>query len=66
VAAASKYPVELKERAVAMVRELEGELGFGAWGDRPGRWPVGQWPCFKPIGLRHAGLVAARVDLLPG
>jgi hypothetical protein len=24
MAAASKYPVELKERAVAMVRELEG------------------------------------------
>jgi transposase len=29
VAAASKYPVELKERAVAMVRELERELGSG-------------------------------------
>jgi transposase len=29
MAAASKYPVELKERAVAMVRELEGELGSG-------------------------------------
>lgn len=25
----SKYPVELKERAVAMVRELERELGRG-------------------------------------
>ena len=29
VAAASKYPAELKERAVAMVRELEKELGPG-------------------------------------
>jgi transposase len=29
VAAASKYPVELKERAVVMVRELEKELGPG-------------------------------------
>lgn len=25
----SKYPVELKERAVAMVRELQGEFGGG-------------------------------------
>ncbi|WP_158605536.1 hypothetical protein [Amycolatopsis panacis] len=25
----SKYPVELKERAMAMVRELERELGRG-------------------------------------
>jgi transposase len=29
VAAAKKYPVELKERAVAMVRDLERELGPG-------------------------------------
>ncbi len=29
VAAASKYPVEVQERAVAMVRELERELGEG-------------------------------------
>jgi transposase len=29
VAAASKYPVELKERAVVMVGELERELGPG-------------------------------------
>jgi transposase len=29
VAAASKYPAELKERAVAMARELERELGPG-------------------------------------
>jgi transposase len=29
VAAANKYPVELKERAVAMVRELERERGRG-------------------------------------
>jgi transposase-like protein len=29
VAAASKYPAELKERAVAMARELEWELGPG-------------------------------------
>lgn len=29
VAAANKYPVEVKERAVAMVRELERELGEG-------------------------------------
>ena len=31
----SKYPVELKKRAVAMVRELERELGRGnGSGDR--------------------------------
>lgn len=29
VAAVSKYPAELKERAVAMARELERELGPG-------------------------------------
>jgi transposase len=29
MAAANKYPVELKERAVAMVRDLEKELGPG-------------------------------------
>jgi transposase len=29
VAAVSKYPVEVQERAVAMVRELERELGAG-------------------------------------
>jgi transposase len=29
VAAASKYPIEVQERAVAMVRELERELGEG-------------------------------------
>ena len=29
MAAAKKYPVELKERAVGMVRELERELGSG-------------------------------------
>jgi transposase len=29
VAAVSKYPVEVQERAVAMVRELERELGEG-------------------------------------
>ena len=29
MAAVSKYPVELKERAVAMARELERELGPG-------------------------------------
>jgi transposase-like protein len=29
VAAAKKYPVELKERAVAMVGDLERELGSG-------------------------------------
>jgi transposase len=29
VAAAMKYPVEVQERAVAMVRELEKELGEG-------------------------------------
>jgi hypothetical protein len=31
VAAASKYPVELTERAVAMVRELERKLGQGGF-----------------------------------
>lgn len=29
MAAANKYPVELKQRAVAMVRDLEKELGPG-------------------------------------
>lgn len=29
MAAAKRYPVELKARAVGMVRELEGELGPG-------------------------------------
>lgn len=29
MAAVSKYPAELKERAVAMARELERELGLG-------------------------------------
>jgi hypothetical protein len=50
VAAAMKYPVEVQERAVAMVRELEKELGEGvarsprspvSWGFIPRRCGTG-------------------------
>jgi transposase len=49
VAAASKYPVEVQERAVAMVRELERELGEG----RGAIAQVARQPGVHPEALRY-------------